>query len=81
MHAPRKIHKPRRDMNEDGHTKKVIGWRAWMVTDRGDVIGLPYPARSQTDTERLAEKAAAIFGCTLRYLEPLGVIDVDNGDL
>lgn len=67
-------------MNEDGHTKKWIGWWAWMVTDRGDVIGLPFPARSQTDAERLAEKAAAIFGCTLRHLERLGVIDVDNGD-
>lgn len=80
MHTPGEIHKPGCDMNEDGHTKKVLCWRAWMVTDKGGLIGLPYPANSQTNAERLAEKAAAIFGCTLRYLEPLGMIDVDYGD-
>lgn len=67
-------------MNEDGHTKKVLCWRAWMVMDGGGIIGLPFPAHSQMDAERLADKAAEIFGCTLRYLEPLGLLDVDNGD-
>lgn len=50
-------------MDEDRAIKRL--WQAWLRTDNGGYLGIPYPAADEDRARELAHKAEECFGGTL----------------
>lgn len=50
-------------MGKERTTKRL--WQAWLRTDNGGYLGIPYPAADEDRAQELAHKAEKCFNGTL----------------
>jgi len=50
-------------MGKESTTKRL--WQAWLRTDNGGYLGIPYPAADEDRAQELAHKAEECFNGTL----------------